>query len=622
MADNKYTPESIDESIDKTFIIPLYQRLFEWEEAQVLQLLNDLYASYKKAPESPYYIGMLTAFKGNGETRYSLVDGQQRFTVLTLLGIVFEWKDFLKVGGDLRLSFFARKKDEEYLNCLIDGNTTSYENRKMAAAKACIEKFIAEKVEKEKVKDFKTYVFTQTTFFVSMLPNDYTLQDLNRYFETMNEAGKGLENHEILKVMLLKKVASDTDNYNKYTTIWNSVLEMDKCIIRQKENEKQEDYKNKNTNIFEETSFGKVFGNDIKDNSEENIFSLKDIQPTPKKPSEARLERNENAILTFTDFLLQVLWLCLPKENRTHVTDFFNRNKLLETFEAHIKSEGKDGAVDIDTFFTNLLKVRVLFDYYIIRLNSSDERNVTYSLNQVAEESQNELKRSLIQYQSMLYVSTESHIWLTAFLEELANKKEVAIDSALAFLQEWDNKRLNVDISLNYGSVNRYWFWRLDYYLWAIRDEHFTGEAKEIANKYVFRSNRSIEHIAPQTPKIENQVNFDEEGLPHQFGNLAMISSGQNSSLQNESFEVKKAYVQSFINKSVGGSIQSLKMLDIYRYDIWNEENIKQHHNKMIDVLIKSFGDNQETGKIKEVLKKAKFEENIEQMGESDKSFS
>jgi hypothetical protein len=605
MTQNKYTPETLD----KSFIIPLYQRLFEWEDVQVLQLLHDLYSSYKKAPESPYYIGMLTAFKGNGEERYSLVDGQQRFTVLTLMGIVFGWKAFLTVGDNLRLSFFARKNDEEYLKCLVtlpnDVQPLGYENKKMKAAIACIEKFIN---GKEDVKIFQKYVFEQTTFFVSELPDTYNLQDLNRYFEAMNEAGKGLENHEILKVILLKKVASH--NYDKYTTIWNSVSEMDKCIVKQKENEKQEDYKRKNVNIFKETTFEKVFKNDAISVIGKDIKSLKAIDATHKKPSEALLERSEKAILTFTDFLLQVLWISLKKENRHNATDFFNRNKLLETFDKHIKSDEKNESVDVDDFFTNLLKFRVLFDYYIIRLNSSDERNVTYSLNQVSEESNNESKRSLIQYQSMLYVSTESHIWLTAFLEELADKKEVTTDSALVFLQKWDNERQNVDISLNYGSINRYWFWRLDYYLWANRSTHFRAGEEEIADKYIFRSNRSIEHIAPQTPKTESQVKFDES-LLHIFGNLAMISAGQNSSLQNESFEVKKAYVQSFINKSVGGSIQSLKMLNIYRYNTWSKVEIKKHHNKMIQILIESFKyDDIKYGKIIEALEGQKIPPN------------
>jgi hypothetical protein len=580
--ENKYTPETFHNK-DIKFIIPLYQRLFEWEEAQVLQLLNDLYSSFQKNPDNSYYIGMLTTFRSNTDSQYSLVDGQQRFTVLTLIGIVLAWNKFLMEDGNLRLSFFARKKDEEYLNCLINNIPCAYENRKMKWAIDCIRKFFRDKHDKE----FEKFVYTKTTFFIAELPEAYSLQDLNRYFETMNEAGKGLENYEILKVELLSK--ANQDNYNTYTTLWNEICEMDQRIIKQKENELQVDYQKRCLNNFKESSFKKVFNKDVIEQEKGNFMSLMTIEASNKNPSEIVLQRTERAILTFSDFLLQVLWISLEKENRNKATDFFNRYKLLETFKNHIKEYKNNGSVEVASFFDNLLKFRILFDYYIIRLNSSDERNVTYSLDQVAEDSDYESKRSLMQYQSMLYVSTESHIWLTPFLEELDAKKELSIESALAFLKNWDNKRWgNQNVSLTYGAINRYWFWRLDYYLWLKRAKYFDGKTKEIADKYLFRSNRSIEHIEPQNPKTESTTEISEE-LRDSFGNLAMISSGQNSSLQNSSFEMKKVYVQSFINESVGGSIQSLKMLNIYQFDKWSEDNLKIHNDKMIDILKESF---------------------------------
>ena len=115
MEQNKFTPSSIGEI---EFSVPLYQRLFEWEEAQILQLLFDLKESFKINPEKPYYIGMLTVF-AECNVKYSLVDGQQRFTVLTLMALAFrgvEWENFLKtISGKTRLSFFARTDDTNYL---------------------------------------------------------------------------------------------------------------------------------------------------------------------------------------------------------------------------------------------------------------------------------------------------------------------------------------------------------------------------------------------------------------------------------------------------------------------------------------------------------------------------
>lgn len=42
-----YTPRKIVDS-GLFFSIPLYQRLFEWGEDQIIQLLDDLYSSYKR----------------------------------------------------------------------------------------------------------------------------------------------------------------------------------------------------------------------------------------------------------------------------------------------------------------------------------------------------------------------------------------------------------------------------------------------------------------------------------------------------------------------------------------------------------------------------------------------
>ena len=63
----------------------MYQRLFEWRRESIMGLMQDLFNNYKeKGENSPYYVGMLTS-----TSQHELVDGQQRFSVLMLLGIVF-----------------------------------------------------------------------------------------------------------------------------------------------------------------------------------------------------------------------------------------------------------------------------------------------------------------------------------------------------------------------------------------------------------------------------------------------------------------------------------------------------------------------------------------------------
>lgn len=84
-SDKRYTPEIIAHDA-MMFSIPLYQRLFAWRHTQVKKLMTDLYEHYTSSIKNePYYLGQMTIASMNG--RFSLIDGQQRFTVMTLLAI-------------------------------------------------------------------------------------------------------------------------------------------------------------------------------------------------------------------------------------------------------------------------------------------------------------------------------------------------------------------------------------------------------------------------------------------------------------------------------------------------------------------------------------------------------
>lgn len=161
-----------------------------------------------------------------------------------------------------------------------------------------------------------------------------------------------------------------------------------------------------------------------------------------------------------------------------------------------------------------------------------------------------------------------------------------------------DRKKLEENDLKYTNNPNRYWFWRLDLALWIDKETHFSkntfekDENKElkVAQNYHFRRNRSIEHVAPQNPKSKSEVTDNVQNVLHDFGNLCMISSGLNSSLKNESFEVKKARVESLLNGQVGGFIESLKLLAIYCYldnnkTKWDKNSIKTHGEMMLNIL-------------------------------------
>jgi hypothetical protein len=598
---NIYTPQIIAAGSCQ-FNIPLYQRLFEWGDEQVEQLLKDLFNAYRKSTAEPYYIGMLTAYVNPKSHAFDLVDGQQRFTVLMLLGIVLRkygdtanWNKFLSnQNQQLRLSLFARVEDSNYLECLIREETADEKelNPKMNRAIEVMNEYLNKNILGEERSDFSSFVFNHLTFFISQLPSGYDLPDLNRYFETMNSTGRNLEAHEIIKVKLISKINSDKQEV--YTAIWNAVAEIHKDVIR---NESPVECRHSYLSAIQSGTSLEAWKlcSDYKESGTETVHTewkkIGEIQGFATKPTGRKdIEYSTYSILSFPEFLLQVLYLSLNKEV-ANKTDFFDVHKLQETFDSYIFNEKR---VQPEKYLDNLLKYRLLFDYYIIQVTYDEASNSSdYDL-LFKSGQEDETNKSLLMYESMLYVNSSSatyYQWLPVFLEYLSNinHNQITAKAVLAQLKVIDNANLTLPAydALCYRAIARYWFWRLDYYLWEQRDLWFADDNKEAVNNYVFRRNRSIEHLHPQNESNNEKWNDAIDS----FGNLAMISQSFNSQQNNDEVRIKFARIETHIRNR---TLESLKMYRMYldakaNQDKWTEEQAKKHGEKMFQVLKNSY---------------------------------
>lgn len=580
MENNCFTPEKIAQS-DMIFSIPLYQRLFEWGEQEVVKLIEDLKEHYAICGEKPYFLGMLTAYRH--DNCYDLVDGQQRFTVMTLLAIVCKWRNFLICSKGSRLIFFARDKDKEYLKKKVedrDFGKDDYVNPRMEEAL----KVIVKKLDEfgEQIKGFEDFIFRRLTFFVSILPEKYNSADLNKYFETMNSAGRGLENHEILKVELLKKVTGPKEIY---TRIWNAVSRMDKMVLPKSEDQDREEYQKCFIRMIEDVKNQQIaieaVADKLREYSEGEGRKIRDIAESKSKPKENGYlseTEGEHSIISFPEFLLLVLDMQQKKGGRY---EFYKTDKLLERFHEEVK-------LDIAEFFRNLLLYRLLLDFYIIRIKRSGSGN----LYELEFRSQEQVTKECQMYQSMLYVSTEFYRWVKPLLDWLGGKQEVDAGEMLWEMKKIDQKQREFhQDKLSYPMVDRYWFWCLDYYLW---EEEFRkgpeGEKDKLILNYVFRRNRSIEHLHPQSQ--ENNLDWEEQQV-HSFGNLAMISQGFNSAQGNDNVNVKFGRIRGQIEQ---GGLESIKMYKMYlaaqkEESNWTVELMQKHQDEMIRYLTKNFAD-------------------------------
>lgn len=581
----RYTPEKIVEE-KLIFSIPLYQRLFSWGEEQVKGLLYDLKNHFDPDLDNgtPYYLGMLSCIKSGNH--YDLIDGQQRFTVMILLAIVLrnyyeKWNGFL--DGGKRLRFMSRTKDNEYLTAVINRQVEILDpNRKMEDGKKIIFDFMVSQFSSDDMREsFAKSAYTRMSFFFSELPLSYASNpaSLNKYFEAMNAGGKGLEQHEILKVKLMQ----GEENKVHLTQIWNAVCDLNRPVIKRNEKDLEEGYRSKYMQAIElcrNHRFNEAFelcesSYDTEDNNE-----IGDIEAKQQDFRQSFIETGERSFITFPEFLMMVIDIYL---NLSGSYSFY-RKELLKIYESHPIPDKQD-------FYNQLLFYRLLLDYYIV-YKEGDENTNKYDI--VFKEGAS--AEALKQYQSMLYVSQSPfYNWLKPVLERLHNETVRDTDELLLWIKEIDNSLHPLPRDVNEmtydNGIDRYWFWRLDYYLWERKEDYFkTEEEKQIVEEYVFRANRSIEHLHPQHQ--ENNDIWGDDDI-HSFGNLAMISQSFNSQQSDDPVTVKFARIK---DQAHNHTLQSIKMylmyLDAEKSPLgWKVDIKNKHQDKMYDLLKKSYPD-------------------------------
>lgn len=581
----RYTPEKIVEE-KLIFSIPLYQRLFSWGEEQVKGLLYDLKNHFDPDLDNgtPYYLGMLSCIKSGNH--YDLIDGQQRFTVMILLAIVLrnyyeKWNGFL--DGGKRLRFMSRTKDNEYLTAVINRQVEILDpNRKMEDGKKIIFDFMVSQFSSDDMREsFAKSAYTRMSFFFSELPLSYASNpaSLNKYFEAMNAGGKGLEQHEILKVKLMQ----GEENKVHLTQIWNAVCDLNRPVIKRNEKDLEEGYRSKYMQAIElcrNHRFNEAFelcesSYDTEDNNE-----IGDIEAKQQDFRQSFIETGERSFITFPEFLMMVIDIYL---NLSGSYSFY-RKELLKIYESHPIPDKQD-------FYNQLLFYRLLLDYYIV-YKEGDENTNKYDI--VFKEGAS--AEALKQYQSMLYVSQSPfYNWLKPVLERLHNETVRDTDELLLWIKEIDNSLHPLPRDVNEmtydNGIDRYWFWRLDYYLWERKEDYFkTEEEKQIVEEYVFRANRSIEHLHPQHQE-NNDIWGDDDILS--FGNLAMISQSFNSQQSDDPVTVKFARIK---DQAHNHTLQSIKMylmyLDAEKSPLgWKVDIKNKHQDKMYDLLKKSYPD-------------------------------
>ena len=629
---------------DYGFNIPIYQRLYVWSEQQVKTLFEDLHTAFSTKKEL-YYIGGIIVVK-NPNGNFDLVDGQQRFTTLWLLSNELKniLNSFIRKGNSLRLHFSIRENVTSYLTNIEDEiNLTSDESDyadliKMSTARKTLQKLIDQYLlTVDSKKDFADYIFRKVHMVFTEVPKQ---TDLNKLFETLNNRGQQLEQHEILKSKLLFHI-KDVSQWHQYAGLWSVCSNMNEYLERSiaKEIGSVKDVAAEYHEGFDITDVLNLFKEkegrqepislleilDAPENYIDEQSSLKNILDNHPETQEDEFEP-VRGILSFPQLLLHALRIFLYDLGEEDI-DIINEKELLKTFEKYFLKTDFVDKENVQLFFKTLFEVRYAFDKYIIKwvetskdreehlIKFVDKRNQkkggwTYYLRRLKKESFHGFEL----LQSILYHSQQNttQYWLTPFLYWTKDDNP-SIDEAYSWLRILDNTLLSSPadrlplIKRTWNSIPQYlqnipsvstfqtedyieslgtkfphyWFYKIEFVLWYYRQTlNKDGEWKN----YKMTARNSIEHIGPQNPRDKNDKVC--ETMIDTMGNLVLVTRSINSEYSDKAYRIKKSMFEDKKNK---GSLDSLKSDIIYSEDLWNDEKAKLHHQFIIELLEKYF---------------------------------
>ena len=403
---------------DFRYNIPRYQRLYVWEDEQVKTLFHDILIACQANKDLYYIGGIITVKYPKIENCFDLVDGQQRFTTMWLLAneLGEAIKGFTRTSNGLRLNFSIRKNVEAYFNQLLtsaeaDENDTEFDDLvRLSKARKTIEALISENLKsKELKKRFIDFLLHKVKMVITEVP---PATDLNKLFETLNNRGVQLAQHEILKAQLLSKIDNSKKRY-RYSILWNACSDMNNYVERSLTYEtgyardvantynnwvhdwkqienilRDEKVKVEKLTLQEIISKRKIW-EEVGEDDEETDFEEIHQNSTDDELEPVR------SILTFPQLLLHTLRIYLHQNGKKDIRRI-NEKELLLIFSEHIfqkryrdfesKKEGEE--IESIAFMDLLFKVREAFDKYIIKWVEISDKNEVHLIKKVYKQNQ------------------------------------------------------------------------------------------------------------------------------------------------------------------------------------------------------------------------------------------
>ncbi|MGO2066996.1 GmrSD restriction endonuclease domain-containing protein [Glutamicibacter arilaitensis] len=646
-----------------SYSVPLYQRNYTWGEEQIHRLVHDILDEAEKEESKDYFLGnLVVANARHNDESLDVIDGQQRLTTLYILLLKLSSRSSDKnlIGPLQPLIYEAREKATRALRGIserheqVEEEQNNREDTGIIRASAIIEQLLAGANEGARLQQRRVIEYLLTKVLLVRMPIDRST-DLNRYFEIMNTRGAQLNPVDIVKARLLRYLPESSDR-QLLNRVWTACADMDHYVAMTvtagdtaqraevfgpgwNEIPSSDFTRLKEQLVFRDAESLSPVDHETSVTTESFALTLDQAleqysqAPVTTELAETYGDERFTSQITFPTFLLQVLAVTENRDGSLRADDRQLDDKLLvQRFSDRVDSlQYSERAVWVRKFTTDLLRIRFLFDQFILKRDATlmaghesttDQEPGSWSLYRLGRSSYRRgsskqdtpkytstfvdgesgagprsLQRRILLLQSALritYTSPRTMHWMT---EALRYVNDVAVlnehitgDGFLRCLESHARKNLRLAMSsvsndtspdgMALGfAIPRIVFTYLDYLL--------VDEMNQWDFTFSYRT--SIEHFSPRTEDTEHSndaYRLSDQDLLDWLGNLALVTVSTNSMFSN--------YLPAQKANNHAARRQSLKlelMAKQAESGSWNDDDVKNHHEKMMELLRRALAD-------------------------------
>ncbi len=502
------------EGADKRYVIPVYQRKYDWKLENCRQLYDDLKKIIRDNRESHFFGSIVSSIVPDGsKIEYHIIDGQQRLTTITLLLLAIrnlvasgkvvsnEGRLDEQINQRFLISPWAREEDKIKLRpvkkdrAALEKLFGEEEDFDPASNLTLNYRFFCNQILKEEISVDDLYAAISKLEIISITLD--ATDNAQLIFESLNSTGLALQEGDKIRNYIL--MGQPLKEQNKlYDTYWATI---EKCTGNDVSSFVR-DYLSIKQQVTPTIS---------------NVYkAFKEYAETVRLPMEALLEDLRRYARFYEKLLIcksglknQQLDDCLYRMMRLKIV--VTRPFLMEVLRLN-----QDGKLSVD----EVLSIFLITENYLFRRNICEVP--TNALNKIFLNLNKEILR---------YDNTPDN-YVQKFIYALLSKKESGrFPTDEEFTEELSNKQ----VYQMRGKYKAYLFERLENY--------GTIETKDV---YTHLDNNiyTIEHIMPQhlTPAWNESLGANaseiHETWLHRLANLTL--TGYNPNLSNKTFAEKR----------------------------------------------------------------------------------